>query len=159
MKKSFIVLTCFLVTLCIIMSAAFVELFFFSKSVKTYIVIQPQGTTVNSAEKVVVTSNQSFVIVDAGHASMDKNNQQVNVTVVQMQNDTQATNLFVFVKSQFLVQGFEYQNLTSPYPAVELTLTERPIIILLQKGPYIVMCLSYDVNTALEAANAQLNLP
>jgi hypothetical protein len=147
---------------CLTIIAAFTALTYWQQStqppLKTYMIIQPENAAVDSVQTPIIPSNQSYVIVEAEQASLSKNNQQVNVTVIRTSNETQASLLFQTVKSSFLAQEFAPKNLTSPYPAIELDSTERPTIILIEKGNYVAICQSNDLNLALEAANAQLNI-
>lgn len=124
---------------------------------KTDLIVRPEYATIISVQKPTIPLNKTYVIVAAEHADMSKNDQQINVTVVQTQNESQAYHLFQTIKSSFLVQGFTPQNLTSPYLAIELYHPERENIILLQKENYVALCQSSDSDLALEAANAQIS--
>jgi len=67
--------------------------------------------------------------------------------------------VFSNLSNQFLRgQGFVAQNLTSPYPVVELKSTGTTAVIV-QKNMYKAVCLSSDSNLAIEVANSQLSLP
>lgn len=148
-------------TVCLIIVAVFSVLIYLhlseQSSQKADLIIRLENAVLISVQKPTIPTNQSYVIVAAEHADMRKNDQHVNVTFVQTQNETQAYYLFQTIKSSFLVQGFNPQNLTSPFLAIELHSAERPTIILLQKENYVVMCQSDDLDLALEAANAQAN--
>ena len=78
--------------------------------------------------------------------------------VVNLSNESEATSLFQFEQSVFQGQGFVAQNLTSPYPVVELKSTGTTAVIV-QKNMYKAVCLSSDSNLAIEVANSQLSLP
>jgi hypothetical protein len=127
------------------------------KTLEVYSFIKPENATILSVQNPVIPENESYVIASAEQACMSENNKAVNVTVIKVQNETQAPILVEALESTFLAQGFSATNLTSPYPAIELLNAERPTIILLQKGNYVSLCQSEDANLALEAANAQLN--
>jgi hypothetical protein len=124
---------------------------------RVYMIAPPTDSTISSVQRPVIPVNEAYVIAEAEQASITKNSRTVNVTMIQTQNSAQATSLFEIIKATYIAQGFASYNLTSPYPAVQLTSTERPTTILLLKEDYVALCQSDDVNLALEATNAQLN--
>lgn len=161
MKASLKTVALVVSTFCLIILAIFSVLIYLQFSAqsppKVGMIIRPENAIIHSVHEPVIPANQSYVVAAAEQADMSKNNQHVNVTLVQTLNETQAYYLLQTVKSSFLAQGFTLQNLTSPYLAIELYSAERQTIILLQKGNYIAICQSNDSNLALEAADAQIS--
>jgi hypothetical protein len=156
-RRKILILIVLLAVLTLIVMASIFLLKPNQPHLKVYMIIQPENGLLTSVQQPTIPENDSYVIAKAEQACLSKDNNQVNITVIQTQNANQSYYFFETVKSSFLAQGFASYNLTSPYPTVELINSERPTIIILLKDNYVSICQSNSINLALEATNAQLN--